>query len=214
MTRRVVIDPRSPDRVVIAEAAELLRTGGLVIFPTDTVYGLGALGLDAEAVARVFAVKGRPGEKGLILHVAAPEQVTEVARGIGPLALELMERFFPGPLTLVLPAREVVPAVVTGGGETVAVRMPDHPVALALIRACGVPIAAPSANRSGEPPPRTAEDALRSLGGGADLALDAGPCPLGQPSTLLDLTTSPPRILREGAIAASQLERYLDAEGG
>jgi L-threonylcarbamoyladenylate synthase len=208
-TRRVTVDAALPDPAVMAEAGALLRAGKLVIFPTETVYGLGASGLDAEAVERIYLAKERPPEKGLILAVAAPEHVTQVAHGLGPLALRLMERFFPGPLTLVLPARDVVPAIVTAGGATVAVRMPDHPVALALIRACGSPVAAPSANRSGEPPPRTADEALSGLDGRVDLALDAGPCPVGTPSTIIDLTTTPPRILREGAIPATVLEAYL-----
>jgi L-threonylcarbamoyladenylate synthase len=208
-TRCILVDREAPDPGVIAEAGALLRAGGLVIFPTETVYGLGASGLDAEALAGVYRVKERPPEKGLILAVAAPEHVTQVAREVGPLALALMERFFPGPLTLVLPARDHVPAIVTAGGATVAVRMPDHPVALALIRACGSPVAAPSANRSGEPPPRTAAEAIHSLRSRVELALDAGPCPLGTPSTIVDLSTHPPRILREGAVAAAELEAYL-----
>jgi L-threonylcarbamoyladenylate synthase len=173
------------------------------------VYGLGACGLDAGAVARIYTAKERPPEKGIILAVAAPEHVTQIAHGVGPRARALMERFFPGPLTLILPARDVVPAIVTAGGNTVAVRMPDHPVALALIRECGAPVAAPSANRSGAPPPRTAAEALRDLDGRVDLVLDAGPCPVGTPSTILDLTVSPPRVLREGAVPTSALEEFL-----
>jgi L-threonylcarbamoyladenylate synthase len=211
-TRRVVVDAALPDAVAMAEAGALLRAGKLVIFPTETVYGLGACGLDAGAVERIYRAKERPPEKGLILHVAAPEHVTQVAHGVGPLAQALMERFFPGPLTLVLPARDVVPSIVTADGSTVAVRMPDHPVALALIRACGSPVAAPSANRSGEPPPRTADEALRGLDGRVELVLDAGPCPVGTPSTIVDLTTAPPRVLREGAIPASVLEGYLRSD--
>src|SRR5947209_4198908 len=207
------MDREAPDPRVIGEAAALLRAGGLVIFPTETVYGLGACGLDAAALAEIYHVKGRPPEKGLILAVAAPEHVTEVAREVGPLARALMERFFPGPLTLVLPARDIVPAIVTAGGDTVAVRMPDHPVALALIRACGAPVAAPSANRSGAPPPRTAAEAIESLNGAVKLALDAGPCPLGTPSTIIDLSTDPPRLLREGAIPVSELEPFLRQRG-
>jgi L-threonylcarbamoyladenylate synthase len=213
-TRCIQVDREAPDPHSIAEAAALLRGGGLVIFPTETVYGLGACGLDAEALAGIYRVKGRPPEKGLILAVAAPEHVTEVAREVGPLARALMERFFPGPLTLVLPARDVVPEIVTAGGDTVAVRMPDHPVALALIRAVGAPVAAPSANRSGAPPPRTAAEAIESLGGRVELALDAGPCPLGTPSTILDLTADPPRVLREGAIPATELLAFLGGQKG
>jgi L-threonylcarbamoyladenylate synthase len=204
------VAPTDPETAAIAQAAATIRAGGLVAFPTETVYGLGADGLDEEAVRRIFAAKGRPESKGLILHLCAPEQAREVAE-VSPEAERLMAAFFPGPLTLVLPARPVVPAVTTGGGPTVAVRMPDHPVALALIAAAGRPIAAPSANPSGAPPPRTTEEVLAGLDGRFDLLLDAGPTPLGTPSTLLDMTQQPPRILREGAVGAAEIKQALDA---
>ena len=162
------------------------------------MYGLGTDGLNAAAVRGIFAAKGRPEAKGLILHLRDPEQAREVAE-VSPLAQRLMARFFPGPLTLVLPALPVVPAETRGGGATVAVRMPDHPVAFALIAASGRPIAAPSANLSGAPPPRTAAAVLAGLDGRFDLLLDAGPTPLGTPSTLLDLTSVPPHLAAGGS---------------
>jgi L-threonylcarbamoyladenylate synthase len=197
---------------VIKQAAGVIRAGGLVAFPTETVYGLGADGLNESAVRRIFAAKGRPESKGLILHLSEPGQSEEVAE-VSPLARRLMAAFFPGPLTLVLPARPVVPAVTTGGGSTVAVRMPDHAVARALIAAAGRPIAAPSANLSGAPPPRTAAEVLTGLDGRFDLLLDAGPTPLGTPSTLLDLTQDPPQVLRQGAVSVEEVEKVLGVRG-
>jgi L-threonylcarbamoyladenylate synthase len=202
------VDAQMPDAAAITKAAEVIRAGGLVAFPTETVYGLGADGLSEAAVRRIFEAKGRPESKGLILHLCEPAQAREVAE-VSPEAERLMAAFWPGPLTLVLPALPVVPAVTTGGGNTVAVRMPDHPVALALIRAAGRPIAAPSANPSGAPPPRTATEVLAGLDGRFDLLLDAGSTPLGTPSTLLDLTQQPPRILRQGAVAAEEIQKAL-----
>jgi L-threonylcarbamoyladenylate synthase len=207
-TRVLTVSSTAPEPAAIEEAAAILRADGLVAFPTETVYGLGADGLNEAAVRRIFAVKGRPEAKGLILHLAEPAQAAEVAE-VSERAKRLMAAFFPGPLTLVLPARPIVPAVTAGGGATVAVRMPDHTVALALIRAAGRPVAAPSANPSGAPPPRTAAEVLAGLDGRFDLLLDAGPTPLGTPSTLLDLTRDPPRILRQGAVTAEAIEEVL-----
>jgi L-threonylcarbamoyladenylate synthase len=207
------VSASAPEPAIIERAAAVLRAGGLVAFPTETVYGLGADGLSEAAVQRIFEAKGRPESKGLILHLSDPEQAREVAE-VPPAAELLMEAFFPGPLALVLPARPVVPGVTTGGGATVAVRMPDHAVARALISEAGLPIAAPSANPSGAPPPRTAEEVLAGLDGRFDLLLDAGPTPLGVPSTLLDLTQSPPRLLRVGAVSTEEIERVLGAQAG
>lgn len=211
ITQVLRVSASQPEPGAIEKAAAVIRSGGLVAFPTETVYGLGADGLDEEAVRRIFAAKGRPEEKGLILHLSDPAQAWEVAV-VSTAAERLMEAFFPGPLTLVLPARPVVPSVTTGGGSTVAVRMPDHPVAQALIRAASRPIAAPSANPSGAPPPRTAEEVLSGLEGRFELLLDAGPTPVGTPSTLLDLTQDPPRILRVGSVAPADVERVLGVQ--
>jgi L-threonylcarbamoyladenylate synthase len=197
------------DRNAIAEAAELLRRGGLVAFPTETVYGLGANALDSTAVRRIFEAKGRPAVNPIIVHVATVDQVPLVAADWPETAARLAERFWPGPLTLVLPKSPGVPDVVTVGGPTVGVRVPAHPVALALLRAAGVPLAAPSANRSSELSPTTAEHVLRGLTGRIDLILDGGPTAGGIESTVLDLTIEPPRLLRPGLVTPAMIEAVI-----
>ena len=192
----------------IAQAAALLRSGDLVIFPTDTVYGVGALITHPQAVARLYRVKDRPGEKAIPLLIADPEDLGQAVTKVTPAARRLIARFWPGGLTLVLPKRPEVPAEVSPG-PTVAVRLPDHAGTRALIRAAGAPLAATSANRSGQPSPRTAQEALAQLGGRVPLILDGGPCPGGVPSTVVDCTVDPPRLLREGAIPASEIRREL-----
>jgi L-threonylcarbamoyladenylate synthase len=194
-----------PDDVGLSEAAALLRAGGVVGFPTETVYGLGAHAYDAAAVERVFAAKGRPADNPLIVHVADLDGFERVARQVTPLARELARRFCPGPLTLVLDARDDLPAVTTGGLPTVAVRVPDHPVANALLALVELPIAAPSANRSGRPSPTTAEHVLADLGPEVDLILDGGACPVGVESTVVDARGDRPVVLREGSITREQL---------
>ncbi|HZY90824.1 MAG TPA: L-threonylcarbamoyladenylate synthase, partial [Gemmataceae bacterium] len=174
-TEVLAIDPNAPDPAVIARAAAALRAGGLVAFPTETVYGLGANALDAAAVDRIFAAKGRPAHNPLIVHVADEAAARAVAGEWPATASRLAARFWPGPLTLVVPKAAAVPAVVTAGGPTVAVRVSAHPVALALLRAAGVPVAAPSANRSAQLSPTRAEHILRGLAGRIDLVLDGGP---------------------------------------
>src|SRR5437763_8542920 len=197
------------DSAAIASAADVLRSGGLVAFPTETVYGLGANALDADAVGRIFAAKGRPAANPIIVHVADAAGVGAVVADWPDAAARLAERFWPGPLTLVLPKRDAVPDVVTAGGPTVAVRVPAHPVAHALLRAAGVPVAAPSANRSSELSPTTAGHVLHGLGGRIDLILDAGPCPGGIESTVLDVTNDPPRLLRPGLVTPAQIEAVI-----
>ena len=202
--------PATPDAV--QEAARVLRAGGLVAFPTETVYGLGANALDADAVGKIFAAKGRPATNPLIVHIASPEDVEALTDGGAWLAMPLqalIERFWPGPLTLVLPKRPVVPDGVTAGGPTVALRMPRHPVALALIRAAGAPLAAPSANRSEQLSPTRAEHVAQSLGDLVDLILDGGPTEVGLESTVLDLTERPPRLLRPGMVTVGEIEAVL-----
>jgi L-threonylcarbamoyladenylate synthase len=199
----VRVNPEQPEPERIARAAAVIRAGGLVAFPTETVYGLGADGLNPEAVARIYEAKGRPPEKGLILHLADAEELAPLVEEIPPAARKLLSKFAPGPLTLVLRARAVVPASARGGGETVAVRWPDHPVARELIRAAGRPVAAPSANPSGEPPPTEAGQVARTLAGRIDMILDGGPTRFGVASTLVDLTGAAPAILREGAVPAA-----------
>src|SRR5262245_52423466 len=189
----LVVSPESPEAQAIARAAVVLRAGGLVAFPTETVYGLGANALDATAVRRIFTAKGRPANNPLIVHVAGAAHVGRVAAAWPALAARLAERFWPGPLTLILPRSAAVPDEVTAGGPTVAVRVPAHPVARALLEAAGVPVAAPSANRSTQLSPTTAAHVLRGLNGRIDLLLDGGPTAGGLESTVLDLTTEPPR---------------------
>jgi L-threonylcarbamoyladenylate synthase len=198
-----------PDATAIARAADVLRRGGLVAFPTETVYGLGANALDAAAVARIFAAKGRPVNNPLIVHVARIDEARELAAEWPDNAARLAERFWPGPVTLVLAKRPIVPEIVTAGASTVGLRIPAHPVARALLEAAGVPIAAPSANRSNEISPTTAEHVLKSLDGRIDIVLDGGPTSGGLESTVLDLTARPPRILRPGLISPAEIEQVI-----
>lgn len=209
MAKVVRINLEPPEAELIDAAAAVLRRGGLVAFPTETVYGLGARALDAEAVGKIFKAKGRPAHNPVIVHVADAEQVAQVAGAWPPLAQALASRFWPGPLTLVLPRHERVPLIVTAGGPTVAVRLPAHPVARALLRALGEPVAAPSANRSTELSATTAEHVARNLGAHIDLILDGGPTAVGIESTVLDLVSDPPRLLRPGHITRSQIEEVI-----
>jgi L-threonylcarbamoyladenylate synthase len=195
----------APDRDGLAVAAEALRAGRLVAFPTETVYGLGAAALDPAAVARIFAAKGRPGDNPLIVHLAAADALDRVVSRITPLARRLAAAFWPGPLTLVLDAAPVVPRITTGGLTTVAVRVPDHPVATALLAAADLPVAAPSANRSGRPSPTTAAHVVADLGVEVDVVLDGGPCPVGVESTVVDVRGDRPVVLRDGTITREQL---------
>ncbi len=203
------IDPNAPDAKSIAEAARVIRDGGLTAFPTETVYGLGANALDASAVARIFAAKGRPANNPLIVHVAESGEAKQLVADWPATAARLAERFWPGPLTLVLPRCDRVPDVVTASGPTVAVRVPAHAVAQALLRAAGVPIAAPSANRSTELSPTRAEHVLRGLDGRIDVLLDGGPTAGGIESTVLDLTAPSPRLLRPGLLGIAELESVV-----
>lgn len=205
MTRVVTIDSERPDPDLVAEAAAVIRRGGLVAFPTETVYGLGANALDEDAVARLFAAKGRPASDPLIVHLAHIGQLATVARDIPPVARLLGARFWAGPLTIVLHKQPVVPDSVTAGQPTVAVRVPAHRVARALMEACGVPVAAPSANRFSRPSPTRAAHVLADLEGRVDLVLDGGPTPIGVESTIVDCTRTPPVLLRPGGITYEQL---------
>lgn len=200
------VDPADPDPGVLARAGEALRTGRLVAFPTETVYGLGAHALDGDAVGRIFAAKGRPPDNPLIVHIAGADDLGTVTETVTPLARRLAERFWPGPLTLVLRAAVSVPADTRGGLATVAVRVPDHPVARGVIGAAGVPVAAPSANRSGRPSPTTAAHVRRDLGDVVDLIVDGGPCAIGLESTVVDARGDEPIVLREGAVTREDLE--------
>lgn len=208
-TQVLLVQPGAPEPEHIARAAAIIRGGGLVAFPTETVYGLGADALNQAAVARIFVAKGRPVYDPLIVHIARPADLMRVARTVPEKAHGLAKRFWPGPLTLVLPRGAAVPTIVTAGLETVAVRCPDHPVALALIEASRTPIAAPSANRFGRTSPTTAQHVLDDLNGRIDLILDAGPTPIGVESTVLDLTGPVPVILRPGGVPREALEAEL-----
>jgi L-threonylcarbamoyladenylate synthase len=199
------IDPERPDGEALARAAEVLRAGGLVAFPTETVYGLGADALDPAAVRRIYEAKGRPGYNPLIVHVADAGAARELA-AVWPAAAErLAAAFWPGPLTLVVPKAAHVPDEVTAGLSTVALRVPSHPVALALLRAAGIPLAAPSANRSTAVSPTRAEHVVRGLGARVDLVLDGGPCPVGIESTVVSLAGPVPTILRPGTLSADAI---------
>ncbi len=193
------------DAAALARAVDLLQRGEAIAFPTDTVYGVGSHAFLPEAVARLYTVKDRPSHLPIPLLLAEAEEMEAVCAPIPPLAWQLAERFWPGGLSLVLPRAPTVPDIVTAGGETVAVRLPDHALVRELIRRLGAPLAATSANVHGRLPPITAEEVTAQLGGRIPLILDGGPCPGGVASTVLDLTVSPPRILRHGPVTAEQL---------
>jgi L-threonylcarbamoyladenylate synthase len=197
------------DEMGVRRGAEVIRAGGLVAFPTETVYGLGADALSDSAVARIFEAKERPRGNPLIVHLAGAVALESVAARVPPRARDAAARFWPGPLTLVLPRASAVPLITTGGLDTVAARVPSHPVALALIEASGRPIAAPSANRSGRPSPTRAEHVREDLDGRIELILDGGPTPVGVESTVLDMTTDPPMLLRPGGVTLEQLRDCL-----
>ena len=190
-------------------AADIIKNGGLVAIPTETVYGLGANGLDENAVAKIFEAKGRPQDNPLILHIAGPEQMELFCHHIPQKAYDLAEAFWPGPLTIVLPAKECVPKRTTGGLSTVAVRCPDHDAARQIIHLAGVPIAAPSANISGKPSTTTAQHVLHDHDGKIDAIVDGGPSRVGVESTIVDLTEERPRLLRPGGITPEQLISVL-----
>ena len=208
-TRRIPLDPLTDE--VVRLAADALRAGELIAFPTETVYGLGANALDAAAVARIFAAKGRPATNPLIVHVADESQVGQVVASWPDDAKRLAAHFWPGPLTIVVPKGVQVPDAVTAGGLTVAVRCPALPSARAIIAAAGVPVAAPSANRSGELSPTTADHVVKSLAGRVHLVFDGGPCAGGLESTVVALTSFQPRLLRPGPVTVAQLEAVLGA---
>ncbi len=204
-TRVLHVNSKYPESYAIEQAAEIIRAGGLVAFPTETVYGLGANATDASAIARIFSAKDRPTSDPLIVHLASVDQLSSVALELPAIAHELTA-LWPGPLTMVLKRSANIPGNVSAGLATVAVRVPSHPVAHALIEAAGVPIAAPSANRFSRPSATTAAHVLEDLQGHVDLILDGGASPIGIESTIIDVTTQPPRILRYGAVQPEQFE--------
>ncbi len=199
-TAVVRVDPVAPDERVVREAADVLRRGGLVAFPTETFYGLGAAALDAAAVRRVFEVKGRPSSMPLLVLVDSAARLRHVAIDVPERARTLMDRHWPGALTLVFRAAPQLPAELTAGTGTVGVRVPNHRVARALVSQLGLPVTAPSANPTGGDPPTTADGVLAYFRDVLDLVLDGGPTPGGAPSTVVDVTVDPPRVLRQGAV--------------
>ena len=204
----IVFHPES-DPNSVRDAAAILRRGGLLGIPTETVYGLGADALNEDAVSRIFLAKGRPQDNPLIIHVPDASWLESYCRDVPPAAYRLAERFWPGPLTMILPRRDIVPLQTTGGLETVGVRCPNHPVTLAIIEAAGVPIAAPSGNTSGRPSPTTAAHMIEDMDGRIDGIVDGGPCTVGVESTIIDLTVTPPRLLRPGGLPLESLRQVL-----
>lgn len=193
----------------LPQVAQLLRQGQVVAIPTETVYGLAANALDPQAVRKIFAAKNRPADNPLIVHISKWEELTPLVATIPPAAKVLADAFWPGPLTMVLPRSSAVPDVVTAGGNTVAVRLPAHPMARAIIAQCGLPLAAPSANRSGSPSPTTAAHVMADMDGAIPAVFDGGECDVGVESTVVSLVGEGPRLLRPGGITVEQLERVL-----
>jgi L-threonylcarbamoyladenylate synthase len=208
-THIFTIDSVDVDAHLIALAADILRNGGLVAFPTETVYGLGANALDEQAVNNIFSAKGRPASDPIIVHIASQLQLTDVARDIPDKALELAVKFWPGPLTLVLKKHPQIAANISANRDTVAVRMPNHPIALGLLNAAGIPIGAPSANRFARPSPTSAKHVLDDLEGHVDVIFDGGSTTIGLESTVLDLTGTTPTVLRPGGVSLEALRRVL-----
>jgi len=207
MKKRKVLVDAGPEQILLA--ANIICRGGLVAFPTETVYGLGADVWNHDAIANIFKVKGRPPHDPLIVHIEREESLEELAEIDDPRIGRLSDAFWPGPLTLVLPRRSGIPDLVTAGLQTIAIRMPDHPVASALIRKTGIPIAAPSANPFGYVSPTTAEHVLEGLGNQVDLILDGGACPLGLESTIISFATGSPTLLRAGSLSVEDVEEVI-----
>ena len=201
--------PQKPRDEELLEGARILREGGLVAFPTETVYGLGANALDEEAARKIYEAKGRPSDNPLIAHVSAMEEIYPLVSQVSEKAKKLMDAFWPGPMTLIFPKSDLVPYGTTGGLDTVAVRMPSDPVANRLIALAGVPVAAPSANTSGRPSPTTAQHVLQDMDGRIDMIIDGGPVGIGVESTIVDVSVETPTVLRPGAITMEMLEEVL-----
>lgn len=209
-TKRIVIEDRNHIKdEELKEAAGILRSGGLVAFPTETVYGLGGNALDEDAARKIYAAKGRPSDNPLIAHVSCVEEVEPLVKEIPEAGRKLMEAFWPGPLTMIFPKSEKVPYGTTGGLDTVAIRMPDDPVANRLIALAGVPVAAPSANTSGRPSPTTADHVWQDMNGRIEMIIDGGPVGIGVESTIVDVSSAIPSVLRPGAITMEMLAEVL-----
>jgi L-threonylcarbamoyladenylate synthase len=208
-TRILRVNPINPDPDMIEEAADVIKKGGLVAFPTETVYGLGADALSRRAVSKIFKAKGRPPDNPIIVHVSSFNDLKKVTSEVPPVGKLLMDRFWPGPLTLLFKRRRAVPDITVAGLDTVAIRMPRHLVALSLIHACETPIAAPSANISGSPSPTRAEHVFSDLNGRIELILDGGESNIGVESTVLDITCNPPVVLRPGGTPIEEIESQI-----
>jgi L-threonylcarbamoyladenylate synthase len=209
MVKIIKVDRNNPDEKILNMAVEVLRRGGLVAFPTETVYGLGADALNEEAVRRIFEAKGRPPDNPIIVHVGNMEQVYSLVEDVPPDAERLMEAFWPGPLTLIFYKSPIVSDIVTGGSPKVGIREPQNEIALTLLNLFGRPIAAPSANASGRPSPTKAEHVIEDLGDKVDLIIDGGDVSFGVESTVLDITTDPPVLYRPGACPKEEIEKVL-----
>lgn len=213
-TKVVILDEKNMDGSKIVEAGRVIKEGGLVAFPTETVYGLGANALDSNAVNKIFKAKGRPQDNPLIIHVA-DFNIMPYVKDIPEIAASLMEKFWPGPLTLIFNKSEIIPEVTSAGLSTIGIRMPSNVIATELIKAAGVPIAAPSANISGRPSPTEASRCIEDLNGKVDFVLGGGSCEVGLESTIVDCTSNPPSILRPGGITLEMLKKvspliYID----
>ena len=209
LTRVAKVNPIQPERTLIAEAAEVIVKGGLVAFPTETVYGLGANAFNDDAVRKIFAVKNRPPDNPLIVHISDLEMIHRVALDVPEKAWKLIEKAWPGPLTVILKKRREVPKAVTGGLDTVAVRLPGHPVAIELIETADTPVAAPSANLSGRPSPITAEHVIKDLWGKIDMIIDGGETFFGVESTVVNVLHDPPVLLRPGPVGVEEIEAII-----
>lgn len=206
-TRIVRITDVEKDKALLEEAGQVIRAGGLVIFPTETVYGIGANGLDADCCRSIYAAKGRPSDNPLILTVADQDAARKVIASVPAVAQKLLDTFWPGPLTIIFPRKACVPDAATGGLDTVALRCPDHAIAHAFLKAAGVPVAAPSANLSGRPSPTTADEAMHDMNGRVDMIIDGGPCHIGVESTIVEChDDGTVTILRPGGVTFDMLE--------
>ena len=210
MTRILKVDPENPDVEILEEAAKVIREGGLVVFPTETVYGIGANAFDESACRKIFKAKGRPQDNPLIVHISSMEMLREVVSDVPDKAHEFIDKLWPGPLTLIMRKSEEIPDVVSASLPTVAVRMPSHPVAKLLIELSGYPIAAPSANLSGKPSPTDFEHVASDMMGRVDVMIDAGETPFGIESTIVDLTKEPPVLLRPGPLTLEQISEISE----
>lgn len=208
-TKIVKIDENNIDDSKIAEAAKLIKAGSVVAFPTETVYGLGANGLDEEAVKKIYKAKGRPSDNPLILHISSIEELSPLVKNIPDAAYDCMERFWPGPLTMIFKKSDIIPDIITAGLDSVAIRMPDHPIASKLIAKAKVPIAAPSANLSGKPSPTKGSHVIEDMMGKIDMIIDGGDTGVGLESTVIDLSIDIPTILRPGGITLEDLREVI-----